>query len=436
MLNEAGLDAARKFASTLERTQYYPKERMLAYQRNLLEALIRHARAEVPFYEKRLDPLFDGNDEIRWEAWTDIPTVTRTDAQEAGEQMFARNLPVEAGVVEFGETSGSTGRPLKFQTNSLMRLMKSAVGENIFNWHDVDQANSTAFIVEHKAKHPLPDGSRGKFWNITKPESLSFQLSLGYTVEEQVQWLSQTNASVLITYPSNAAAILKYCTDNDLTPPFDTVICHGECLTIDVQRFLTNTGNIKVIDRFGAAEIGPISAVCPTDRTIHHQFSEICLVENLEYESDLVLKSGSGRMVITPFYNYAMPLIRHENYDYIETSDEQCSCGRTLPIIKKIHGRRRNLFKFANGKVRWPNFDVLEFMSFLPARQFQFIQKSETHIDVLYVHDGSSREPDAKKLKSYMEGKLNEKFDISIIKKLEIPKLRSKKFEDCISLVE
>ncbi|MEP0519975.1 MAG: hypothetical protein ABJO09_01385 [Hyphomicrobiales bacterium] len=436
MLNAAGLEAARKFTAVLERTQYYPPERMQAYQRNLLEPLLRHARAEVPFYKKRLDPLFDRNDEIRWEAWVDIPTVARKDAQEAGEGMFARNLPKHCGVVENGQTSGSTGRPLKFRTNSLMRLLKSAVGEQIFNWHHVNQSKTAAFMVDFKMKHQLPDGTKGSFWNITKPESRSFQLSLGYTIEEQVKWLLQTKPQVLTSYPSNAAATLKYFQDHDITPPFDTIVCHGECLSGEVKRTLTSDNNINIVDRFGASEIGPISAACPENPDIHHQFSEINLVENLEYESDRAQLSGTGRMVITPFYNYAMPLIRYENHDFIETSDEQCNCGRTLPIIKRIYGRRRNLFKFANGKIRWPNFDVIEFIPFLPAHQFQFIQKTETHIDVVYVHDGSSREPDADKLKAYMQQKLNEEFEIALFKKTEIPQLPSRKFEDCISLVE
>lgn len=436
LLNEAGLAAARQFKNTLSRTQYYPKERMLAYQRRLLEHLLRHARAEVPFYEKRLNNLFDQNDAIRWEAWADIPTLTREDAQKAGDQMFARNLPVEAGAAESGETSGSTGRPLKFQTNSLMRLMKSAIGEQILDWHRVDKTKTAAFIMDHKGNHPLPGGSRGHLWNMEKPGSTAFQLSLGYTVEQMVQWLTGNGVQVLISYPSNAAAILKHVRDNKLKPVFDTVICNGECFTDDMKQFLGNEGTIQVIDRFGASEIGPISAACPEYPAIHHQFAEIALVENLHPDSDVVLTSGSGRMVITPFYNYAMPLIRYENDDFIETSDVPCNCGRTLPVIRKIIGRRRNLFKFANGKVRWPSFDVPEFMPFLPAHQFQFIQTSRTHIKVLYVHDGSSREADADGMKNYMQGKLNETFDISIVKTDSIPKLASEKFEDCISLVE
>lgn len=436
VLNEMALQAARQFNNSLDRTQFYTKERMQAYQRNLLAPLLRHAKANVPFYATRLDPLFDKDGEISWDAWTDIPTVTRKDAQEADNQMFARNVPDNVGAIENGQTSGSTGRPLKFRTNSAMRLMAYAIGERIFDWHSIERTRAVAFIVDHTGKHPLPNGTQGDFWNITETEAVGFQLSLGYTVEEQAQWLSKTSAQVLVTYPSNAAAIVKHYRDSGLTAPFDTIICLGECLTVEVQKFLENGGNMKVINQFGASEIGPISAMCPMDHAIHHQFSEICLLENLDYASNTVLASGTGRMVATPFYNYAMPLIRYENFDYVETDDQLCSCGRTLQIINKIHGRQRNLFKFPDGKVRWPNVHFGEYKQFLPAQQVQFIQTTTSHIEILYVHDGSSREPDAEKMKTYMERKLNEKIDITLIRKTEIPKSLSGKFEDCISLVE
>lgn len=434
--NEMTLQASRQFNEALKQTQFYSSERMQAYQRNLLARLVRHAKNNVPFYSTRLDPLFGKDSEIIWDAWTDIPTVTRKEAQEAGDRMFAFSLPAEVGVKEHGQTSGSTGRPLKFQTNSMMRLVGNGIGERIFDWHGVDRTQTAAFILDHKGKHPFPNGSTGKHWNITEPDAVGFQLSLGHTIEEQAQWLTKTSAQVLFTYPSNAAGILEYYLSNDLKVPFDTIICHGECLTEDVRHFLTNAANIKVIDRFGASEIGPVSAMCPADHTIHHKFSEICLLENLEYESNSILSSGSGRMVATPFYNYAMPLIRYENFDYIETNDQLCKCGRTLPVIKKIHGRQRNLFKFSGGVVRWPNMLFSDYQQYMPARQVQFIQTTMSHIEVHYVHDGSAREPDSEKLKNYLTQKLNENFEITLVRKSEIPKSQSGKFEDCISLVE
>src|SRR5581483_2193588 len=43
-------EIAQAFLLTLLRSQFLPADRMLSYQRGLLEQLLRHARAQVPFY--------------------------------------------------------------------------------------------------------------------------------------------------------------------------------------------------------------------------------------------------------------------------------------------------------------------------------------------------------------------------------------------------
>ena len=47
-----------KFLAALEETQYLAPDRMAAYQRRLLDRLLRHARAETAFYADRLAPIF------------------------------------------------------------------------------------------------------------------------------------------------------------------------------------------------------------------------------------------------------------------------------------------------------------------------------------------------------------------------------------------
>ncbi len=63
-MDQATLELMRKMAKALDRTQYYTADRMQAYQRKLLEPLLRHARQEVPFYATRLAPLFGQDDTI------------------------------------------------------------------------------------------------------------------------------------------------------------------------------------------------------------------------------------------------------------------------------------------------------------------------------------------------------------------------------------
>ena len=66
----------------LMESQYWPPEQMLAYQRSQLAQLLRHAKATVPFYKTRLDPVFKKNGEIDWDRWHEIPIVTRADLRD------------------------------------------------------------------------------------------------------------------------------------------------------------------------------------------------------------------------------------------------------------------------------------------------------------------------------------------------------------------
>ena len=86
------IDPTPAFFDTLMRTQFLQPDRMQAYQRGLLERLVRHARTQVPFYrdQGRLDPLFTPNDEIDWSRWTEIPVLTRAEAQRNEQALYAR----------------------------------------------------------------------------------------------------------------------------------------------------------------------------------------------------------------------------------------------------------------------------------------------------------------------------------------------------------
>jgi phenylacetate-CoA ligase len=65
----------RRYLENLRRTQYLPPEQLLLHQRELLDLLVRHARAHVPFYRDtgRLNVLFRRDDAIDWERWSQIP---------------------------------------------------------------------------------------------------------------------------------------------------------------------------------------------------------------------------------------------------------------------------------------------------------------------------------------------------------------------------
>jgi len=255
------LENARRFTEALQKTQNYTADRMQSYQRGLLERLIRHARAEVPFYGTRLDPLFDSDDNILWEAWNDIPTFTRSDAQSAGEALFAKTTPPKTG--GFGEdtTSGSTGMPLRTRSSGLMNLMSASTNQRLFNWHNINPDETLAFILDEKKKFPYPDGRDGDSWNLVNPHALAYNLSAGYTIEQQVDWLSRKQPDMLYTNPKNAQSIVELFLSQNQSIPFHTIMVLGEVLEVETIELITKAG-IRLINHFGTTETGPISGQC------------------------------------------------------------------------------------------------------------------------------------------------------------------------------
>lgn len=432
---EFALKTSKDFVKSLERTQYYPADRMRAYQRKLLEPVLRHARKEVPFYKTRLSALFDRNDEVRWDAWTDIPTFTRKEAHEAGSDLFANTYPPQMGNPVKGYSSGSTSTPFVYLTNGTMSIMASSLGQRLFNWYGLNTDGKMAFIVDTVERFPYPDGGAGVKWNLDNPDAQAFQLSVSASIEDKLEWMQRVLADHLVTYPAIGLAIAELAVEKGVKVPFKNFISQGEVLTPDARTRLESEYGVNVFDRYGSSEISAISAQCPDVPDHHHQFAEVCLIETLELDSKLPIENGRGRLVVTPFYNYAMPLIRYENQDQIDITDSPCSCGRTLPVIKRILGRERNVFIYEDGSRSWPFLNISEMIALLPAYQMQTIQKTHRDIEILYVKDLNLNHFDPDGLQTLMRRRLHPSINLKVIEVSEIPRSPSGKYEAWVSLV-
>lgn len=428
------LETARRFTAALQKTQTYSADRMQSYQRGLLDRLVRHAKAEVPFYKTRLDPLFGPDDTIRWEAWTDIPTFTRAEAQDAGAALFARTTPTETGGYGEDTTSGSTGMPLRTRSSKLMQLMAASINQRVLCWHKINTDDAFAFILDEKKKFPYPDGRDGDSWNLINPQAPAYNLSAGYTIEQQVDWLKRKQPDMLYTNPRNAQSIVETFLSQNQPIPFHTIMLLGEVVEVETIELIEKAG-IRSINRFGTTETGPISGQC-SHGTWHHQFSEVCLMETIASDNGNDISSGRGELVVTPFYNYAMPLIRYKNGDLLDRSSEPCPCGKTLPRIERILGRSRNMLTFRDGSRIWPNILRSEYERYVSVKQFQMIQHTHTRLEMRYVAEDPSRPVDVAGLTLMIQKALHPDLTVELTPLPELPRAPSGKFETWISHIK
>jgi phenylacetate-CoA ligase len=90
--------------------------------------------------------------------------------------------------------------------------------------------------------------------------------------------------------------------------------------------------------------------------------------------------------VITDLHNFATPLLRYDIGDYAEVAPA-CRCGRGLPALRRIIGRKRNLLTYPDGRTVFPVFS-LACREAAHYRELQIVQPRVDLLRVRVVPDG------------------------------------------------
>ena len=393
-----------QYIKILERTERLPPRELGRYHQDLLVRLIHHAYEKSPFYRDRLSPLLTSEGEVDLSRWNSVPLLTRDQVMARGHEMRVADLPPECGDVSEAQTSGSTGVPLKFATNGMVFLAANALFTRAVRRFGIDPSRPLAFIGRFRDKPvpPYPDGATTTGWSFADPKAPFYKLELMTTpADQQVEWLSRKKAPYLATMPSGALGIAHTVTPQQgIALGIEAVILIGETVPDGAREFIAERLGARIVPIYACREIGHIASECEAER--YHVGVENVLVEILDAEGRDVPFGSRGRVVVTGLYNYVMPFIRYDIGDIAVAGSESCSCGRTLPIIKQIEGRRRNMFVFRDGTRFWPRSAMIRPMhAFVPFRRYQLVQIDFENIDFRYISDGSGREPDVPALNAY-----------------------------------
>lgn len=424
-----------EFLKALQKTQYLSPARMQAYQHRLLGRLLDHAGRETVFYAERLDPVMRADGTFDWDRWGEVPILTRSDAQENFDALCARALPPEAGQAEEDTSSGSTGRPLRHLTTDIQNLASGCASERFFNWHNIDPGRLTVRI--RAASHPdavYPKGRRTTAWRAGHRESEAIDLSISTPIDLQIEWLSRVRPAHLASYPNNLREIAHEARRSGAVLKFDAIMTFGEMTTDDMRAAIEDYFHMPPLDRYGSSEVGQIAAMCPHSLK-HHVTSELVLLEIVDAGGHPAEPGATGRIIVTPFYNLAMPLIRYELGDHGVLSPEPCGCGRTLPVLERVLGRTRNIFRFIDGTGTWPVLLSRDFQAFVPNRQFQVVQLTHTEIEFRYVPVADDQTNDVAALTAYFRRKLHPSVSVTLAPVAAVSRSRGGKYEDFMSLV-
>jgi phenylacetate-CoA ligase len=425
-----------RFVETLKRTEWMPLPELVRYQAGLAENLARYAADKAPFYAQRLRPVLrDGVFDPR--GWSDIPILTRRELQDAVEDIVAIDDPTQPGWVVDSRTSGSTGIPLSVRWTWLAHTSTHAMLERLYRWHGFDPNASLAVIrfLKSNTKAEWPDGLSTGPWTLEGANGSSYFLNNTTPIHRQAEWLNRIRPRYLSTNPSNLHALADEFGAAGRDIGIEAVITVGEILTQETRDLVAASLGAKVIDTYGCQELGKVALECPESGLLHI-CAENMIVEVLDENDQPVAPGDTGRVVLTGFYNLAMPLIRYAIGDYAETAPGPCSCGRTLPALGRVLGRQRNMFVFADNTRVWPRTAIVTGLGrLLPLKQFKMIQTAVDRVELQYVPADPNHEPDLDAIRAQLRAKLHPTLDVTLNAVPDISYGAGGKFEDFISLV-
>ncbi len=380
-------------------SERWPAARMAQAQAMQLRLVLRQAMT-IPFHAARLreaglaEPPED--DTAFWAAWRRLPVLRRQDLQEQGAALHAPAVPKAHGPVIEVASGGSTGQPVRVRKAGLERLLWLALQLREEEWNRENPLATIARLrgvpsglaPEMVAQARSAQGLLLPDWG--PPATLLWQTGPMGLMDSQLPVAVQANfvarlvAEYLFMFPSSLRVLLQHCRDHAIRfPALRSVWTLSEAVEPELRALCREVLGVRIVDNYSSAETGYIALQCPASDA-YHVMSETVLLEVVDEHGAPCPPGATGRVLVTPLHNFAMPLLRYEIGDEAELA-EGCPCGRTLPVLARIHGRILDHLLLPDGTRRRADVRHYDLSRIASLREFQVVQTSREAIEMRMV---------------------------------------------------
>jgi phenylacetate-CoA ligase len=385
---------------TLQRSQWYKPDKLFKIQERKIRRLLRWAITEVEFYRElyQIKDVSQINKDKR--LLQRLPILTREVISNTPlNKRTASSIDLRKTIKR--TTSGSTGIPVTiletrssaayWQALYLRRLWAYGVrpGDKVLRMLPSVAPAGIKFFI---GRNPLE-----KFiWQDLRLLDMSPGIDSSFLKE-----IAKLGIDVMISQPSSISAIMRKLEETSLNLSFKIIITTGEVLTPSTRRKIQDRFGCDVYDSYSTVELGNIAWECPTHTAYH--INADSLVLELNDPRQVGRSSIEGEAIGTCLYRYATPLIRYSTGDLVRLRDDECPCGRGLPLLVSVEGRIVEYIVTKNGKLISPSVITSALQSIGGIKQFKVVQHPDYTVEVRVV---TADEMDHEQLSSLIEATL------------------------------
>jgi len=403
---------------SLHRAQWKSRQSLEAIQWRRFKAILQFAYANSPFYRQRFDEAGIRPEDVKDR--TDIgriPVTTREDLRHS-ETLLCNGYRVED--LHCSLTTGSTGRRTRtYFDNRAWILAKVLLKMRARLTTGVSPTDRIALLQESDT---AKKGStlRERIFRL-RP------FSIDQSTSTLLEHLREFRPTVLYGFPSHLQRLADEV-DGDF--PISRVYTSGELLVGETRKCIEAAFEAPVLDVYGCTEVKEISWQC-NERGGYHINSDWLLVEALTEDST---DGPDGPILVTALYNHAMPIIRYQVGDTGALLQEDCPCGRGLPLMQPTGGRTVNYFEIPDGSSVSPYAMTYAMEQVRGLRQFQIIQMATNRVRVRAVEESDREQEISGEIRSQL-GEVLPGVEIEVQKVEHIEPDRTGKFRIVFSQV-
>ena len=335
-----------------------------------LRNLLSYADENVRFYHQRFKQAkFNPKNMKSVEDLCNIPVLTKADVQKNFDSLVSKRVDVEKCSKEV--TSGSTGNPLAILTDKRSSYILGAnrLRHYVENGGRLFKDKYALLTVVRKPVKRTALGSLLEHLGIFKKVKFSTQSP----IEEVLKNLVEFGPDVIDSYPSFLILLARELEERKKWVSPRLMFGFGEMLDDNSRKIINSAFGTEILDTYGCVEAGDVAWEC--SEHIGYHINEDLITTEFVKDNEPVAAGESGEIILTPLWNYAMPLIRYKIGDVGKPCDESCPCGRGLPLMKILEGRFEDFIILPNGKIISPLNNLTYFDNFECVAEYRIIQE-------------------------------------------------------------
>lgn len=332
--------ALHKYRRRFQRLWRSDREELDVYRLKTLRNLLAHAATTSPFYQKHFtESRFEPE---RIKAFTDLqalPFLTKRHLNTEMDLVLSRSYRRDE--LFESSTGGSSGVPLSFYRDRRVTLVRRAQDYHFNSLIDVYPGTRRAWVWGSEIDAFSMRSFKAKVMNFLTERAIYFY-SFDATPESMSAFLSRLNRHrprAIFAYPNMLAALAEYARQESINvAPIAAIVTTAEPLYDFQRQLFQQVFGARVFERYGSREIGTVAAEKGDGRGLY-LFEPSYYFEVIDSEGKQVLDGETGELVVTDFFNYAMPLIRYRTGDMVRIEPNSGKSEIAWRRLAKISGR-------------------------------------------------------------------------------------------------